>query len=368
VTVSVSTLEKLEIISQLQLPAAAAVTDVLGIVDQAIPGAGSLLLWSSRDGMVAGAYSSLIDLEDGIAHYARQYANSSRERQVGGSTFREDMGGKYGAERLSDVLQISFAEFRETEAYRFMLAPWGIADLARVVVPANGTPIGGLAVFRGQGDDPFTSGELDWLNEAAPRIGAVLSGPSDGPLNTMRVIAAGPPGAGIWSPQAGLEQSTEVLRQHCTMLNQNAPGEEATTFSSDLPPALALPIDDKSPDPRRQVMDTAWGHFRMHVQPTNQLGRFALVSERCIPFSLKMFRELQHRSISRRQLQVACGLATGMSFAEMASLWKISRHSIITHVGNLYAKLGVDCKTELMDCFLWGQASPTGSPTGDYGD
>lgn len=73
-----------------------------------------------------------------------------------------------------------------------------------------------------------------------------------------------------------------------------------------------------------------------------------------------MFRELQQRSISRRQLQVGCGLAAGMSYAEMAQRWRISRHSIITHVGNLYAKLGVDTKTELMDNFIWGQGTGNG--------
>jgi len=360
--VSVNSLEKLEIISQLQLPAAAAVPDVLGIVDQAIPGAGSLLLWSSRDGSVAGAYSSLIDLENGIAHYARHYANSARERQVGGSTFREDMDGSFGAQTLSDVLQMSYPEFQKTEAYQYMLAPWGISDLARIVVTANTKPVGGLVVFRGEQDPPFAPHELDWLNEAAPRIGTIISGDSAG---TAPAIASGPPGMGIWSSQSGLGQSTAIFRQHCTMLNQNAPGQEATTFSSDLPSNLALSVEDKSPGPHYQLIDNAWGQFRIHIQPTNQPGQLALVSERCIPFSLKMFRELHHRSISRRQLQVACGLASGMSFADMASLWKISRHSIITHVGNLYAKLGVDCKTDLMNCFLWGNASPTGSTTGD---
>jgi DNA-binding CsgD family transcriptional regulator len=356
--VSVSTLEKLEIISQLQLPAAAAVPDVLGIVDQAIPGAGSLLLWSSRNGMVAGAYSSLTDLESGIAHYAQQYANSTKERQVGGSTFREDMDGKFGAETLSDILEISYSEFQKTEAYRFMLAPWGIADLARIVVPANKTPIGGLVVFRGEPDPPFTTLELDWLSEAAPRIGTILSGDSP---DSAPVIASGPPGMGVWSSQSGLDQSTAIFRQHCTMLNQNAPGQDATTFSTNLPPALALTVEDKSAEPRYQLIDNAWGQFRIHIQPISQPDRIALISERCIPFSLKIFRELQHRPISRRQLQVACGLAGGMSFADMARLWDISRHSIITHVGNLYAKLGVDSKTELMDCFLWGPADPYGS-------
>lgn len=348
-----NSIQKLKLLSTLRLPSAAAVPDALALVESLIGGKGSLLLWSNASGNVAGGYSSLIGMEDGLAHYATQFSNSARERDFGGTTFGEEVRNGVPAERMSDVLQISREEFRQTDGYQVLMAPYGIEDLARVVVMDEGIPRGGLVVFRGPGEPEFGQRELNLLNEVAPLIGALLRDTED---PDVPVIATGRPTYAVFEPDAGLRYCSPYFRQHLAMLNQSAPGgSSATRFEATLPEAVAARLRQLENRSHTGICNNAWGRFQLYLDPVDGEPHCSLVSIRMVPINLQMFRSLRARPLSERQLQVACAMAQNDSFHQMAGDLQISRYSVITHANHLYGKLGVGTRDELLNHYVWSR-------------
>lgn len=343
-------IKKLRLLGDLRLPPATAVPDALFLVEELIPGIGSLLLWGGPGGDVAGGYSTLVGMELGLAHYAEQFGNTERERQYGGSTFKEGLGKTSSAERLFDVLQMPRAEFRRSDVYRVMMAPYGIEDLIRVVVTDHGRPLGGLVVFRGDADPPFQHRELKMLDEIGPLVGAILR---NSEATAIPVIAAGRPSHAILDSERGLSNMTADFRQHLVMLNQLAPGMGACKFEVELPEQLAGRLHQLTGCPHTLGVTTAWGRFQLYVDRFLDSNQHSLVAVRMLPINLQMFRSLLDLALSERQLQVACGLAEGQTFNEIAANYGISRNSIITHVTYLYDKLAVSTRDELLHHYVW---------------
>jgi DNA-binding CsgD family transcriptional regulator len=354
---ALSPLKRLAILGELSLRPASAVPDALALVEELVPGAGSLLLWASGDGSVAGGYSSVIGLEGGLSYYAEQLSNSREEADLGGSRFREAMQQPARAEVYSEVARLPPAELRETEAYRTMMAPYGFQDLARIVVQHAGRPLGGLAVFRGAGDGPFRKSELAALEQAAPLVGAVLASAPDPAIPD---VADAEPGFGLVDQAGRLIQDSPQFRQLLAMLNHHAPGRERTDFAVKLPAAIERGLRQSGDSAASLTLDNAWGRFRVFMQPTTAGGGCGLILERRIPVGLRMFQRVAGRGLSARQLQAACGLAEGCSFQALAERWGVTRHSVITHVNQLYAKLGVATKSQLMNRFVWAPLTGVG--------
>lgn len=344
-------IKKLKLLSSLNLPPAVAVPDALALVEEMIPCIGSMLLWSNTAGEVVGGYSTLVGMEDGLSYYATQFSNSQREQQYSGSTFRDALQQKVRAERCSEVIQIPMAEFRQSEVYKVMMAPYGIEDLARVVVAAAGQPRGGLVVFRGAGAPSFRERELRILEEVAPLFGALLEDTAD---PDIPVINTGLPGHALLDSEMKVINSSPGFRQQLAMLNQNEPGEGPARFVAELPETIAGKLyQSDGSRPRTLGVRNAWGLFQLYLEQLQDSGHYSLVALRMVPINLKIFRRLQGTDLSDRQLQVACGLAEGSSFQQLASRWQISRHSVITHANYLYDKLGLSNKEQLMNRFVW---------------
>lgn len=343
-------LQRLELLGELSLPPAAAVPDALVLIEEGVPALGSVLLWSSHTGEVAGGYSSLVGMEDGLAHYAERFGNTAREQAISGSTFRDDIRTQIRARRFSDVLQIPEAEFRQTDIYRVMMQPYGIENIARIPVVHDGQPLGGLALFRGADAAEFSDHELRWMERAAPLLGRVLSGRADAGIATIQTGACG---AALLNRDGALRDSTSCFRRHLAMLNQNAPGEETTRFAVELPPSITRRLARRHSETQTFSVHNTWGDFRLHLQPFSTGRALSLVSQRLIPVNLHLFRRLHRYDLSYRQLQTACGLAEGVSFNDLAERWGVSRHSVITHAGNLYDKLGLSGRDDLLTQCIW---------------
>lgn len=344
-------IKKLKLLSTLNLPPAVAVPDALALVEEMIPCIGSMLLWSNTAWEVAGGYSTLVGMEDGLSYYATQFSNSRQEQQYHGSTFRDDLQQKVRAERFSDIVQIPMAEFRQSEVYKVMMAPYGIEDLARVVVTATGQPRGGLVVFRGAGAPPFRQHELRVLEEVAPLLGTLLEDSED---PDIPVINTGRPGHALLDSEMKLINASPGFRQQLAMLNQNNPGEGPARFVAELPETIAGRLSQLGGShPRPFVVRNAWGLFQLYLEQLQDPGHYSLVALRMVPINLQIFRRLQGLDLSDRQLQVACGLAEGSSFQQLASRWQISRHSVITHANYLYDKLGLSNKDQLLNRYVW---------------
>ena len=346
-------LEKLDSLTGLRMAPAAAVPDALDLIEKALPGSmGSMLIWTSGSGEIAGGFSRLLGIEKGLAAYAEGFANSATEATMAGSTFRRDMRQQVRSRRLADILQMPLHAFYDTSMCRAMLDPWGIRDLARCVVTYDGGPLGGLVVFRGAGAPGFSRAELKTLDRCADLMGRLLQcRASPG----VPVVEEPEPGIAGLDSGGRLVEATRTFRLHLAMQNQSEPGQDKANFDFRLPPEVTQAARGLGEHPATLETVGAWGRFRTTIEPYVDSDRIGLTSRRCLSAGLMMFRRTVNHPLSQRQRQAACALAEGDSFQNMAERWQISRSSVITHVNFLYDKLGVDGKAELMNQYVWGR-------------
>lgn len=346
-------LNKLNILTDLKMAPAAGIVDALNLIEQALRHTlGSMLIWTSRSGEVAGGFSRLLGIEEGLAAYAEGFANSAAEEAIAGSTFRGDMRHQVRSRKLEDILQIPLSAFYETDIYRQMLAPWGIRDLARCVVTHDGQPLGGLVIFRGEGAPAFTRTELRTIDLCADLVGRLLQCAAS---PVVPLVDEFEPGMAEIDRRGDLLCATPTFRVHLAMQNQAGPGHHPANFDFRILPEVSRAAAKLRNGPETVTADGVWGSFRTTLEKLVDSERIAVVSRRSIPAGLMMFRRTVGQPLSTRQRQVACALAEGDSFCDMAERWKISRSSIITHANFLYHKLGVAGKAELMNRHVWSR-------------
>lgn len=58
---------------------------------------------------------------------------------------------------------------------------------------------------------------------------------------------------------------------------------------------------------------------------------------------------LQEFGLTKRELQLAAFVAEGKNNAEISELMGISTNTVKTHLSNVYKKLGISYRTELMN-------------------
>ncbi|WP_191965220.1 LuxR C-terminal-related transcriptional regulator [Marinobacter halotolerans] len=350
---SKETLQKLDTLSDLRMSSAAGVVDALDLVENSIPHIlGSMLIWASASGEVAGGFSRLLGIEEGLAAYARGFANSASEETIAGETFRSNMRNQVRSRRLKDIVQMSLADFYETDMFREMLLPWKIRDMARCAVTFENIPLGGLVIFRGDGAPDFSDPELAIMDQCADWIGRLLQ---CSPTAEVPMVDEYEPGVAELDSEGKLHSATRTFRLHLAMQNQAEPGQGPADFNFSVPPEVVRAASGLENEPQTLKTECAWGNFHMTLERLIGTDRIALTSRRSIPAGLMMFRRTLDQPLSRRQRQVACALAEGDSFHDMAERWDICRSSIITHGHFLYDKLGVAGKSELMNRFVWGR-------------
>lgn len=347
-------LEKLAILTERRMAPAAAVPDALDLLEQAFPGAiGSMLIWASESGDVAGGFSNLLGIETGLAAYARTFANSATEATITGTTFQGTLRNRIRSRRLEDALQMPLEEFYATDMCREMLDPWGIRDMARCIVTGNGKPLGGLCIFRGWDAPPFCDEELRTLDKGADLMGQLLRARAD---RAVPQVEDADPGMASLDSRGWLQRATRTFRYHLAMQNQSSPGRRPASFDFKIPTEVSRAAARLTNSPATVRLNGVWGQFRVTMERFTDSSDIALTSKRCLPAGLMMFRRTLTHPLSYRQRQVACALAEGDSFHDMAERWQISRNSIITHANFLYDKLGVASKAELLNHYVWANA------------
>ena len=71
--------------------------------------------------------------------------------------------------------------------------------------------------------------------------------------------------------------------------------------------------------------------------------------ERREPLALKFWRRAEKLPLSGREIEVCLPLALGRSRAEIAERLGVSENTAINHCRNIYAKLGVQSRAELVE-------------------
>jgi DNA-binding CsgD family transcriptional regulator len=66
------------------------------------------------------------------------------------------------------------------------------------------------------------------------------------------------------------------------------------------------------------------------------------------PQAARLVRQRGDEGVTRRQIEVLCVLATGMSDREAANFMSISKHTVVRHISNMASRVGARNRLELL--------------------
>jgi DNA-binding CsgD family transcriptional regulator len=261
------------------------------------------------------------------------------------------------------TMKVDLRTFRRHGFYNEILRRDGLDKLLQLQVAEHGRGVGLLQVCRRDGEPEFTARDrkiLEWIapfiaHALAPgRIGEKLTESGDSGL--IIVTPAGD--IRYLSPQA---ERLLIMAQHPVLLS---PGTPLPWAGAGLPPQvlqlcrdLVRIFEDKTPSaaPVCQIAN-AWGAFTFRAYWLDQTGGQTAPSQigittvqRLEPLALKLWRRAEELPLSGREIEVCLPLALGHSRGEIAERLGVSEHTAVTHCRNLFEKLGVHSRGELVE-------------------
>lgn len=294
--------------------------------------------------------------------YFQQFYERPRERQTA-LTFREVMRTSF-ASPVDDFyrrsLKVPLEKFRRSDTYNLLLRPLGAEQRLHVKVTEQGRPVGALHLNRRLGDPEFSARDKRVLEAVAPFIAhALASGPSDPelPMETedKAVVIASTSGR-IESFSRGAER---LLRLASAPRNwADADWSNASSLPDPVaslcrsvagiligrPPAAAPVWQHLNP----------WGCFTFRAypmlgnEPSGASAHLAVTIEREVPLPLRLFSRIDRLGLSAREEQFCLLASAGFARNEIAERLGIAVNTAITHARSIFAKLGVQSRTELI--------------------
>jgi DNA-binding NarL/FixJ family response regulator len=111
------------------------------------------------------------------------------------------------------------------------------------------------------------------------------------------------------------------------------------------------------------VVRSAWGSFEISGYPViDALGQRApqVYLHICwqVPFALKLFHQIPHLGLTHRQEVIALLYATGEPTKAIASQLGLSLYTIKEHVHNIFDRLGIHSRAELIEYTICQASEP----------
>ena len=231
----------------------------------------------------------------------------------------------------------------QSARYRDVLGPADIPHELRAAFLLRGRVWGAVHIARRASSGAFEQADAEKL--------ALLTGAiAEGIRTSMRfdaarrVTGADAPGLILLGPDNGVELITPPARGLLDALN-SGPGEVPAALL-----ALASFLRSGRGDPASGAVVTApsaTGWLTLHGSLPGSDGRVAIVVERATGMQSAALR-LEAHGATAREREVATMLARGLTNAEIADALVLSQHTVSDHVKNLFEKVGVSTRQELV--------------------
>jgi DNA-binding CsgD family transcriptional regulator len=233
--------------------------------------------------------------------------------------------------------------------YRDIMRPVGLGDELRVALTTGGDCWGYLCLHRTDHPLGFTPGEAAAVARVGPHIAHALR---------QTMLLHGP------APAADdLRPGVLVLADDLTVV---AATPEADALLAQLEPAPRLPLptvvyavaaalnrDSAVPSTRVRAASGRW--LALHASHLDGAGAggIAVVVEPCAPRATVAIR-LAAYGLSRREAEVARLVLRGSSTRAISAALHISPHTVQDHLKNVFDKLGVRSRRDLVGLMLGG--------------
>jgi DNA-binding CsgD family transcriptional regulator len=340
-----------------------AVPAILGELHALVPSHCNNFLWAGANQELANLYDEGDVILPVLPLYMDEFHNK-REREVV-FTFTETMRRSRRSEVMryrERTLKVDERRFENHDFYNLTMRPTGIHDALQLAVVERGRSVGLLNISRAHRDPEFTERDRQLLLSIAPFF-AHAQAPRTTDERMVKsedrglIIATRAGEIEYLSPQAG---RLMAMAQYPVLLS---PGVPLPAPGAALPPEvmrlchdLVRIFEDKTPCavPVCQLSN-AWGGFTFRAywldRGAEQDGArlIGITVERLEPLALKLWRRAEELPLTGRELEACQLLALGRPRAEIADRLGVSENTAINHCRNLYGKLGVHSRAELVE-------------------
>lgn len=341
--------------SQIAVPA------LLAELHALIPSTNNHFLWAGPDQELANVYGEG-DLLLSMPLYFSEFLNKREQDVI--LTFSDVMRRNRNSEVRTfyeSNLKVDLRTYEHHDFYNLIMRPHGIDFSLQLKVAEHGRNLGFLQICRRNSEPEFTDRDLRLLEWIAPFVAHALAPGCAGEQwaetdDHGLIIATSAGEIRYLSPQAA---RLLVMAQHPVLLSASVslPGPGAA-----LPPEvmrlcqdLVRIFEDKMPSaaPVCQIRNP-WGAFTFRAywlhRATGPNARplIGIAVERLEPLALKLWRRTEALPLSGREIEACLPLALGQSRAEIASRLGVSENTAINHCRNIYAKLNVRNRSELV--------------------
>ncbi|MES2611327.1 MAG: helix-turn-helix transcriptional regulator [Pseudomonadota bacterium] len=267
--------------------------------------------------------------------------------------FGELVRHEHGPRLMREQMAVPMAELLRSDYYDAVMRATGARDYMSLVLrTAQGVGLGVIHLFRDAAAPDFTPQDAALLGRLEPHLARTLQAgerdAQDSEVHSQGVLVATPEGRPKWiSPEAEAlmpqafgwrwRRSTQLppaLQELLRRLNAQRPGE------------MALPAME---------LFTAQGCFSLratHLTPAPQARQdrraVALYITRRVARGVRLLSALQTLGLPQRQHELAWWLARGLPESQIAQRMGISLNTAVYHRRQLYNRLGVMGREELL--------------------
>jgi DNA-binding CsgD family transcriptional regulator len=337
-----------------------AIPALLGELHALLPSHINFFAWAGPNGELANVYCEG-DLMASLPLYLSEFHNK-RELEVAipfGELMRTTRRSEV-ADYEERTMKVDKRSFRRHGYYNEIFRRHGIDNSLQLQVAEQGRGVGLLRVCRRDGETEFAARDRKTLEWIAPFVAHALA-----PARIdERVTESGDRGLIITTPAGAIQylspqaESLLIMAQHPDRFSPGVPlpGAAMPPQVLQLCQDLVRIFENKTPSaaPVCRIRNS-WGAFTFRAYwldgATGTRGPplIGVTVERLEPLALKLWRRAEELPLSGREIEVCLPLALGYSRGEVAERLGVSEHTAVTHCRNLFEKLGVHSRGELVE-------------------
>ncbi|MEZ5606734.1 MAG: helix-turn-helix transcriptional regulator [Burkholderiaceae bacterium] len=258
---------------------------------------------------------------------------------------------------LEQLLKVPQQQMRRSEFFNVVLRPSGVTDWATLVLRADGQWVGTLILYRHAGAPAFTHQELEVLAPLQARLGRLLQ-PGDLDLHEAEVVATGLLIATGEGRLQWVSPDAETLMRQAFGWRWRGAADVVPAPLQDLLRRLHVPALPGQALPQLELSN-AQGWFSLRAtRMTAASGTpgapgapqaVALHITRRVARGARLLSALQALGLPRRQAELAWWLARGLPESRIAERMGISANTVVYHRRQLYNRLGLQGRQELLE-------------------
>jgi DNA-binding CsgD family transcriptional regulator len=276
------------------------------------------------------------------------------------ATTAETVGTERGPHHLDEILRVPKAAYRPHPIYNEILRPGDCHTFIRTLVLDDDKPVGAFHIARAAHERDFDAHDLRLVARLEPFIAHALSR-HDAPARPDGAEVDADTGLAVLDSAGRLCWLSASVRELLAMAC-GAPVVADVALPLGLQHAVQALISIARGAPDAGVPEwrtrNAWGSFDARVfwlEPASRgESMIGVELRRRVPQRLRIAEAVRELGLPQRQAQVCSRLASEESETAIAQQLGVTRNTVVYHRRQIYNRLGIDSRAQLVDALLNG--------------